>query len=216
MLFFQPLKGLVTEPFINFKKGIELLKIHGLTNYHKLCTEKGSSFIQNYNTGGSKFINNILCDKTKSIVEANRKRLTSIIKTIIFCGHNNFSLRGHRDDGILDTESSITGKEGVFRSLLAFRIDSGDNILKDHMKSCGKSSTMISKTIQNEIIHVLHQVITDSIVKNIKKNVFFSIICDETTDVSTKEQLSFSIRYVFIYRYNQNFHIKIIIFYFCF
>lgn len=106
-------------------------------------------------------------------MEANRKRLTSIIKTIIFCGHNNFSLRGHRDDGILDTESSITGKEGIFRSLLAFRIDSRDNILKDHMKSCGKSSTMISKIVQNEIINVLHQVITDSIVKNIKKKIFF-------------------------------------------
>ncbi|XP_029342147.1 uncharacterized protein LOC107883657 [Acyrthosiphon pisum] len=168
----QPLKAFVTEPFLNFKKGIELLKNHG----------------------GSKLINNIVSDKTKSIMEANRKRLTSIIKTIIFCGHNNISLRGHRDDGILDYESAITGKEGIFRSLLSFRLDSGDNILKDHFKSCGKNSTMISKTIQNEIINVLHQVITESIVKNIKKNVFFSIICDETTDVSTKEQLSFSVR----------------------
>lgn len=170
------MKAFVTEPFLNFKKGIELLKNHGLTNYHKLCTEKGSSFIQNSNAGGSKFINNIVSDKTKSIMEANRKRLTSIIKTIIFCGHNNISLRGHRDDGILDYKSAITGKEGIFRSLLAFRLDFGDNILKDHFKSCGKNATMISKTIQNEIINVLHQVITESIVKNIKKNIFFSII----------------------------------------
>jgi len=56
MHFFQPLKAFVTEPFLNFKKGIELLKNHGLTNYHKLCTEKGSSFIQNYNAGGSNLL----------------------------------------------------------------------------------------------------------------------------------------------------------------
>ena len=155
------MKAFVTEPFLNFKKGIKLLKNHDLTNYHKLCAEKGSSFIQNSNAGGSKFINNIVSDKTKSIMEANRKRLTSIIKTIIFCGHNNISLRGHRDDGILDYESAITGKEGIFRSLLSFRLNSGDNILKDHFKLCGKNSTMISKTIQNEIINVLHQVITE-------------------------------------------------------
>jgi len=144
-------------------------------------------------------------------MEANKKRLTSIIKTIIFCGNNNISLRGHRDDGILDYESAITGKEGIFRSLLAFRLDSGDNILKDHLKLCGKNATMISKTIQNEIINVLHQVITESIVKNIKKNVFFSIICDETTDVSTKEQLSFSVRCVLTYSYS---HILILYIYF--
>lgn len=92
--FFQTLKAFVTEPFLNFKKGIELLKNHGLTNYHKRCAEKGSSFIQNSNAGESKFINNIYSYKTKSIMEANRKRLTSIIETIIFCGHNNISLRG--------------------------------------------------------------------------------------------------------------------------
>lgn len=51
---------------------------------------------------------------------------------------------------------TITGTEGLFRGLLAFRINSGDQIIEDHLNSCNKNSTMISKAIQNEIINVLH------------------------------------------------------------
>lgn len=78
------------------------MKNHGPTNYHQLCIEKVSSFINNFNAGGSKSLNIILSDKTKSVMEANRKRLVSIVKTIIFCGKNNLALRGHRDDGTFD------------------------------------------------------------------------------------------------------------------
>lgn len=56
---------------------------------------------------------------------------------------------------------------------------------------------MISKTIQNEIIDILHKVIIDNIVSDINKNQYFSILCDETTDISTKEQMTFSVRYEF-------------------
>jgi len=120
--------------------------------------------------------------------------LTPIIKTIIFCGRNNLALREHRDDG-LNPETAIIGNEGVFIRLLAFRVDSGDQILAEHLKTSNKNATMISKTIQNELINILHQVVVEGIVNNIKNNIYFSILCDETTDVSTQEQMSISIRY---------------------
>jgi len=109
-------------------------------------------------------------------MESNRKLLVPIIKTIIFCGHNNLPLRGHRDDGILDIDSALVGTQGMFRSLLAFRIDSGDKELSNHISSCKKNATMISKTIQNEIINILHKVIIETIVTNVKKQVFFHIM----------------------------------------
>ncbi|XP_025406962.1 uncharacterized protein LOC112680942 isoform X2 [Sipha flava] len=82
----QPLRVFVTEPFVNYKKGLKLLRNHGSTDYHQLCIEKGSAFLQNFNAGGSKSISIMIDDKTKKIVEANKQRLTPIIKTIIFCG----------------------------------------------------------------------------------------------------------------------------------
>jgi len=123
-----------------------------------------------------------------------KNRLVPIIKSIIFCGHNNLPLRGHRDDGQLEVNYAITGDQGVFRSLLAFRLDSGDEIVREHLENCTKNATMISKTVQNEIIEVIHEVLVNNIVTNVKKSKYFSILCDETTDISTKEQITFSVR----------------------
>ena len=60
----------------------------------------------------------------------NRQRLVLILKTIILCEHLGIALRGHRDDGILIPEFAITGQEVTSRALLAFRVESGDTVLK--------------------------------------------------------------------------------------
>ncbi|KAF0727401.1 zinc finger MYM-type protein 1-like, partial [Aphis craccivora] len=82
----------------------------------------------------------------------------------VFCGHNNLPLRGHRDDGQLEINSAITGDQGVFCSLLAFRLDSGDEILRENLENCTKNATMISKTVQNDIIEVIYEVLINNIV----------------------------------------------------
>jgi hypothetical protein len=53
---------------------------------------------------------------------------------------------------------------------------------------------MISKTVQNEIIEVIHEVLINNIVTNLKKSIYFDILCDETTDINTKEQIIFSVK----------------------
>jgi hypothetical protein len=107
-------------------------------------------------------------------------------KNYYFCGHNNLPLRGHRYDGILYIDAALVGNQGLFRSLLAFKIDSGDKELTNHINSCKKNATMISKTIHNEIIDILYKVIIEKIIINVTKNKYFSILCDETTNISTK------------------------------
>jgi len=44
---------------------------------------------------------------------------------------------------------------------------------------------MISPTIQNEIIESIRIVIQNKIVERVKTAKFYSILCDETTDIST-------------------------------
>nr|CAI5841335.1 unnamed protein product [Callosobruchus analis] len=126
-------------------------------------------------------------------INKNRKKLIAIIKTIILCGSQNIPLRGHRDDG--DLQKGMSFAEGNFRALLKFRIDAGDDILADHISSCGKNASYISKTTQNELIQCCGALITDTIVNKIKKARLFTIIADETTDSSITEQLSICIRY---------------------
>lgn len=112
----------------------------------------------------------------------------------MFCGIQNIPLRGHRDDGALFSEQNQTDNDGNFRALLRFWIDSGDQELSDHIETCSKNSSYISKTIQNDIIQGCGELITQKVVSRIKSAKYFTILW-QTTDVSNIEQLSFCIRY---------------------
>ena len=50
--------------------------------------------------------------------------------------------------------------------------------------------------MQNEMIDSLGEQIQDTIVNEIKKAGIFSILADEMSDISRKEQLAISLRYV--------------------
>ena len=54
--------------------------------------------------------------------------------------------------------------------------------------------TGVSSDVQNDVIECIDSVIEDQINKEVSECQFFSIQCDETMDVSTKEQLSIIIR----------------------
>ena len=46
----------------------------------------------------------------------------------------------------------VIAAEGNLRSLLAFRVDAEDDVLKHHLATAGKNAIYISKTTQNELI----------------------------------------------------------------
>ncbi|KAJ8940336.1 hypothetical protein NQ314_010749 [Rhamnusium bicolor] len=144
----------------------------------------------------------VLLDKEKeNVIEKNRKRLVPIIQTIEFCGRNNLPLRGHREKGSMKDETTqknaLMGTQGIFRSLLVFRMESGDTILTQHFQSTtGQNSTMVSGKIQNDLIYAMGEQVRSSILLRIKKARYFSILCDETTDLAKMEQLTLCIRYV--------------------
>jgi hypothetical protein len=78
-------------------------------------------------------------------------------------------------------------KDGKFRALHRFRANFGDENLKNHLINNNKNSTYISLYI--EIINICGQNIRKNIVTKINKTGCFSILCDETLDVSGTEQL---------------------------
>jgi hypothetical protein len=186
---------LVMEPMTTYKKATETMKHHSSTEYHRKNTIAYHNFCMTHEGRANNIVARINAAERKTI-EENRKKLIPIIKTVILCGAQNIPLRGHRDDGNIDcTGSSSNFGEGNFRALLKFRVDAGDEVLASHLTSCGKNASYISKTTQNEIIDCCGEVIIEKIVTKIKASKFFTIMADETTDVSIKEQLSICIRY---------------------
>lgn len=120
---------------------------------------------------------------SQGIIEENRKIITSIISCITFCGSHDLALRGkHYGEGILE-------------DLYKLRIDAGDLVLKKHFEHGKKNASYRSIDIQNEIIAICGDVIKAHIVKKVKEAEAYSVLADETTDISGTEQLSIGLRY---------------------
>lgn len=80
-------------------------------------------------------------------------------------------------------------RQGHFRSILKYRAK-GDEFLRNVLEGSGKRNKYTSPTIQNEIIQSCNTILLRKLVNVISKSKCFSVLADETTDISTKEQLS--------------------------
>ncbi|XP_065671651.1 52 kDa repressor of the inhibitor of the protein kinase-like [Hydra vulgaris] len=120
------------------------------------------------------------------------------VTCVLFANEIGIAYRGRRDDGdvSLETNDELIKADENFKALLAYRVDAGDKVLEHHLKILGKNATYISKTVQNELIDICGQIITEKIIKEAKIAKYFLVIADETTDVSHHEQLCVCIRFV--------------------
>ncbi|CAH3192879.1 unnamed protein product, partial [Porites evermanni] len=99
---------------------------------------------------------------------------------------------GHRDDSTADQN----GNRGNFQALLELRVDSGNEVLKNHLATRSANARYSSKTIQNQLIMLIGDHIRDSIIQEIKEAKYFSILCNKVTDNANLEQLSLVLRFV--------------------
>ena len=185
---------LVNKPYRNWKDAKSDLKTHSVTDAHVTATAKREAFMQTYQKPQIR-IDNVISQHNKGVIEKNRKFLLSILKCVELCGRNGMALRGHRDDSTIPDKSH----QGNFKNLLEFRIDDGDVCLKEHLETCSKNASYISKTTQNELLECIKEYIQDVIISEIRSQKIgpkFGIQADEVTDISNSEQLGLVLRYV--------------------
>lgn len=203
------LKTLVKTPLLKFSKltGKDgCLTVHSLNKYHLDSVLSGNAFLKSYQDPSFTIINQVNLQRLNQINE-NRERIRPIIETLILCGRQNIALRGAVDDGPLlnDTSNSLVANPGNFRELLKFKINSGDQNLKNHLDTTSSRATYISKTTQNELLNCIGEEIQLQIIKDVNKAKFYAVIFDETTDIAHREQLSLSIRYILNNKINEKF-----------
>ncbi|XP_044170439.1 zinc finger MYM-type protein 1-like [Acropora millepora] len=181
---------LVSSALTNFNKATDILKEHHRKEYHIAASVKAENFIKIMQKP-QKAISSIIDTQRSTLIEKNRKLLHSIISCIVFCGRQNIALRGHVES--TDGENNA----GNFLALLKFRADAGDEVLANHFSQATNRAKYTSPTIQNELISILGEQVRESIVNQIPFDApYFSILADEVTDVSNREQLSLVIRFV--------------------
>ena len=185
---------LVKNPLTKFQKALESLNKHAEKFYHKTAVVQMDAFLK-VMTNQQPSIRGQLSEAASQLVASNRKKLHSIIETIVLCGRQNISLRGHRDSG-LDVEHRANASLGNFWALLQFRVAAGDVALAEHLGKARRNAMYTSPGIQNQLIDILGDHVRGKILNRVKKAQFFSVIADEVTDCSNKEQLRLVVRYV--------------------
>ena len=81
--------------------------------------------------------------KRESTIKRNREIVKSVAKCVHF--RSKQCIAGHRDDSTADQN----GNMGNFLALLELRVDSGDEVLKNHLVTCSMNARYSSKTMQN-------------------------------------------------------------------
>ena len=79
---------------------------------------------------------------------------------------------------------------------MRFRAET-DPTLANHLKESPRNARYTSKGIQNELIEVVGNTIQLDIISEVQAAQYYSIVADEVTDVSNKEELSLVLRYMF-------------------
>ena len=103
-------------------------------------------------------------------------------------------LRGHRDDS--QHNKQLYMNSGNFQELLKLISEISNNDLKSVIENVPKDATYRSKTIQNQIINIVGDKVKSVIIGEIRKSKFFSILADEASAISNKEQMSLVLRHL--------------------
>lgn len=184
---------LVTEPFTNYKKALESYRNHRELSYHKKSVIDLDNFILRHENKRKTIVEELDTAKARQLA-SSKLTIKPIVETIVLCGRQGLALRGHRDSGPISINQESEHNDCNFWTLLRFKANPGDKVLRHHFESMRLNSTYISPEIQNEIINIIGSYITDEIVKDVNNSCGFSVLADETTDVSHKEQLTLCVR----------------------
>ena len=167
-------KTFLYDGFTNFKKGPEKFRAHEKSRCHREAVSKYASFER-----GTNVVQTLSDKKGKDMVQA-RDALLSVISSLWLLARQGMAIRGHEDF------------DSNFMQLVMLR--AGDNeALAGWMKRKDKFK-FLSHEIQNEIIKMLAFEVLRQVIVDVKEAKLFSVIVDETSDITQREQMSICIR----------------------
>lgn len=182
---------LVSAPFKDWKNAIGakrgILTNHELTKCHRSSMVAAENFML-VARKEKESIKESLNRSYSETVQKNRDTLCSILDVVILLAKRGIPFRGRWD-------KSAKRDNGNFEYFIHW-LAKYDNNLSDHLSSAAKNARYLSPQVQNEMIDCLGEVIRSTLVSNVNQSKFISIMADETTDVSTIEQLSVCVRYL--------------------
>ena len=138
---------------------------------------------------------NLVQEQHQAAVQMNRQYLAVIIECLFYTAQQNIAQRAHEEDRTnLGNLSDIN--RGNFLELLSMRCKDLPWLKIKLQSQLSKHAQWTSPDIQNEILHIIAEHVLDHILKDVRDSGKFSIIVDETSDISRQEQVAICLSYV--------------------
>ena len=184
------LGAFVKKSFRNYNKSKEKLDGHENAAYHKKACDLMYQ-LQAQSAQPEKRIDAQINALAMQHVQNNKLILPLIVDAVLLCSKQQISFRGHRDDKI-DFANTSTANEGNFVAIMRLLAEQNP-ALKEHLVSGPRNARYTSKTIQNEIIGIIADLIREYFHRCLKRSPRFALIADETTSEG-REVLSVCLR----------------------
>ena len=165
------------------KKGV--LSLHNICSSHKSAVIAWEQFRLNQKRGSH--IHQQVERVSRQVVEGNRHYIKSIAEIILLCAHEEMALCGH-------DESSDSLSSGKFCALLNL-VARHDPVVKSHLDELPNNAKYTSPDIQNDLLSVMGSIVLERISIEVQEAQYYSLLVDETKDVSKTEQISIMVRY---------------------
>ena len=165
----------VQHPVTNWVKATELLNKHEKSEWHKVALEKQM-------LAEAATIHGDILQRMARVSEEDKRRNLELIKKLI---RSLYFLIKHR-----------MPHTTTFTDLITLQIDNGDEHLNAHKNECAGNASYLSKISTAEFLSSISHFIEQSILCRMKKSKFYAIMADESTDVSSKEEMSICGRWV--------------------
>ena len=164
------------------------------TLQHEKCQILLTRFIDEYR-GKEVPINKVFDSTNKESIKKAMKDITPIVDTVKLGGRQNVPLRDDRDNTRNHPEVGKSGltNSGNFADLLMHGVRGAE---KNHLHNAQQNAKYTSPDIQNELMKCCRDVIVEQIIGEVKQRRCYSILADEVTYCSSKEQLTLIFRFV--------------------
>ena len=161
--------------YSNWKNAIARFQEHQKSNCHILACEHQVGVI-----ASSGNIIEMCSNAADTTMKQNRTCFLKIIESVRFLARQGLAMQGHTD------------AESNFNQLLKLRANDVP-LLTDWLQR--KNDKYTYHEIQTELVSIMADIVSRQLVTSLD-NSFFSILCDEYTDVSNKEQLTLCVRWI--------------------
>lgn len=165
----------ITRGFRNWRHATEAFRKHEHSDGHKEAIEVHLLPQQCHD------ISEVMQKNLREEKQLNRDMLIIILRSVKYLARQGLALRGH------------SSTEGNFFQLMKLQGETDSNLRLWLQK---KHDKYISGEIQNEILRVMAHDILRKIANSIHENTYYTLMADEVTDSSNREQFVVCLRWV--------------------